>query len=83
MKQSPVAELHATSNSIDLPKMWTVAKQREIETDFAIARQMMEVVRASLNRRHAIIDEANEMKKNMMVKSFAFFRELQDQELAL
>ncbi|GJX11927.1 hypothetical protein Tco_0201786 [Tanacetum coccineum] len=66
--------------------MWIVAMQREIDTDFAIGRQLMGVVRAlqaSLNTRQAIIDEAKDMKNNTMVKSVAFFRELQDQELAL
>ncbi|GKC74588.1 hypothetical protein Tco_1120471 [Tanacetum coccineum] len=86
MKQSPLVELRATSNSTDLPMMWTVAMQREIETDFVIARKMMGVVlviQTSLNRRRAIIDEAKEMKNNTMVKSVVFFKELQDQELAV
>ncbi|GJY99510.1 hypothetical protein Tco_0516940 [Tanacetum coccineum] len=86
MNQSPLAELRATSNSTDLSKIWNVEMQREIENDFAIGRQLIRVVRSlqgSLNRMQAIIDEAKEMKNNTMVKSVTFFRELQDQELAL
>nr|GEY08425.1 hypothetical protein [Tanacetum cinerariifolium] len=59
---------------------------REIETDFEIRRQLMGVVRtieASLNRRQAILDKAKEKKNNKILKSVAFFRETQDQELAL
>ncbi|GKG08699.1 hypothetical protein Tco_0334531, partial [Tanacetum coccineum] len=77
MNQSPLAELRETSNSADLSKMWTVAMQIETDTDFAIGRQLIGVVRAlqaSLNKRQAIIDEVKDMKNNTMVKSVAFFR---------
>ncbi|GKC59990.1 hypothetical protein Tco_1087588 [Tanacetum coccineum] len=51
-----------------------------------IARNLLAVARdleESLNMRQAIINEAKVNKNKKMVKSVAFFREQQDQELAL
>ncbi|GKA13195.1 hypothetical protein Tco_0692841 [Tanacetum coccineum] len=45
MNQSPINELRATSNSTDLWDMRNVAIHKEIQTDLAIARQLMVAVR--------------------------------------
>ncbi|GJS42303.1 hypothetical protein Tco_0567346 [Tanacetum coccineum] len=60
--------------------------EREVNTDMEIAMNLLAVARdleESLNRRQAIINEAKVNKNKKMVKSVAFFREQQDQELAL
>ncbi|GKE94401.1 hypothetical protein Tco_1579256, partial [Tanacetum coccineum] len=66
--------------------MWTVMMEKEVNTDMEIARNLLAVARdlvESLNRRQAIINEAKVNKNTTMVKSVAFFREQQDQDLAL
>ncbi|GJS44542.1 hypothetical protein Tco_0828577 [Tanacetum coccineum] len=84
MNQTPLQELRETSNSTDLPKMWTVMMDREVVRDNDIVRRLMEVateLQASLNTRQEIINEAAISKNTKMKKSVAFFREQQDQDL--
>ncbi|GJS24318.1 hypothetical protein Tco_0452950 [Tanacetum coccineum] len=85
MNQSPLDELRATSNSTDLWDMWNVAIHREIQTDLAIARQLMVVVRelqASINTRQALIDDAKTNLKDNKIATVLFFIEMQDKEMA-
>ncbi|GJW06433.1 hypothetical protein Tco_1568856 [Tanacetum coccineum] len=65
--------------------MWTIAIQREIQTNLTIARQLMGVVRelqASLNRRQALLNDANQLKDNK-IATVLFFIEMQDKEMAV
>ncbi|GJT99972.1 hypothetical protein Tco_1110311 [Tanacetum coccineum] len=66
--------------------MWTVMMEKEVNIDMEIARNILAVARdlaEGLNRRQAIINEAKVNKNTTMVKSDAFFRVQQDQDLAL
>ncbi|GJT24058.1 subtilisin-like protease SBT4.3 [Tanacetum coccineum] len=81
-----LGELRETSNSTDLSKMWTVMMESKINIDMEITRKLLAVLidlEASLNMRHAIINEGKVKKNTKIVKSVAFFRELQDRELPL
>ncbi|GKA94601.1 subtilisin-like protease SBT4.3 [Tanacetum coccineum] len=81
-----LGELRETSNSTDLLKMWTVMMESKINIDMEITRKLLAVLidlEASLNMRHAIINEGKVKKNTKIVKSVAFFRELQDRELPL
>ncbi|GJS58177.1 hypothetical protein Tco_0652961 [Tanacetum coccineum] len=85
MNQSQVNKVRATPNSPYLSQIWTFAIQREIETNLAIGRQLMGVVRelqASLNRRQALINYGNQLKDNKMT-NVLFFIEMQDKEMAV
>ncbi|GJW14568.1 hypothetical protein Tco_0018701 [Tanacetum coccineum] len=84
MNQSPLDELHATSNSTDLWDMWNVAIYREIQTDLAIARQLMVAVRElqeNINTRQALIDDAKTNLKDNKIVTVLFFIEMQDKEM--
>ncbi|GJY61739.1 hypothetical protein Tco_0509521 [Tanacetum coccineum] len=86
MNHSPLGELHAASNSANLPMMWTVMMDREVERDYGIARRLLEVateVHTSLSTRQEIIKEAKHHKDPRMVRSVAFFREQQAQDMKL
>ncbi|GJW93444.1 hypothetical protein Tco_0173116 [Tanacetum coccineum] len=43
MNQTPLQELRETSNSTDLPKMWTVMMDRELVRDNDIVRRLVEI----------------------------------------
>ncbi|GKC46088.1 hypothetical protein Tco_1063810 [Tanacetum coccineum] len=43
MNQTPLQELRETSNSTDLPKMWTVRTDRELVRDNDIVRRLVEI----------------------------------------
>ncbi|GJX19965.1 V-type proton ATPase subunit A2-like protein [Tanacetum coccineum] len=43
MNQTPLQELCETSNSTDLPKIWTVMMDREVDRDNDIVRRLMEM----------------------------------------
>ncbi|GKF26251.1 hypothetical protein Tco_0082145, partial [Tanacetum coccineum] len=45
MNHSPLGELRAASNSTNLPMMWTMMMDREVERDYGIARRLLEVSR--------------------------------------
>ncbi|GJZ44308.1 hypothetical protein Tco_0591563 [Tanacetum coccineum] len=78
MNHSPLGELRAASNSTNLPMMWTVMMDREVERDYGIARRLIEVARevhTSLSTRQEIIKEAKHHKDPRMVRSVAFFKE--------
>ncbi|GKC60068.1 hypothetical protein Tco_1087666 [Tanacetum coccineum] len=65
--------------------MWNVAIHREIQTDLAIARQLMVAVRelqASINTRQALIDDAKTNLKDNKIAIVLFFIEIQDKEMA-
>ncbi|GKE42918.1 hypothetical protein Tco_1470202 [Tanacetum coccineum] len=47
MNQSPLGELHETSNSTDLSKMWTVMMEREIDTYMEIVRNFFPLLENS------------------------------------
>ncbi|GJW49969.1 hypothetical protein Tco_0091320 [Tanacetum coccineum] len=86
MNHSPLGELRAASNSTNLPMMWTVMMDREVERDYGIARRLLEVARevhTSLSTRQEIIKEAKHHKDPRMVRSVAFFREQQAQDMKL
>ncbi|GJS72600.1 hypothetical protein Tco_0705441 [Tanacetum coccineum] len=86
MNHSPLGELRAASNSTNLPMMWTVMMDREVERDYGIARRLLEVateVHTSLSTRQEIIKEAKHHKDPRMVRSVAFFREQQAQDMKL
>ncbi|GJS58842.1 transposase, MuDR, MULE transposase domain protein [Tanacetum coccineum] len=71
---------------IDLPMMWTVMIDREVERDYGIARRFLEVARevhTSLSTRQEIIKEAKHHNDPRMVRSVAFFREQQAQDMKL
>ncbi|GKE16142.1 hypothetical protein Tco_1423719 [Tanacetum coccineum] len=64
--------------------MWTVMMDIEVDRDYGIAKGLLEVMRevhASLSTRQAKINEAKHHKDPKMVKSVAFFREQQAQDL--
>ncbi|GKA06673.1 hypothetical protein Tco_0685897 [Tanacetum coccineum] len=84
MNHSPLGELRVASNSTNLPIMWTVMMDKEVERDYGIARRLLEVARevhTSLSTRHEIIKEAKHHKDPRMVRSVAFFREQQAQDM--
>ncbi|GJT64932.1 hypothetical protein Tco_1016412 [Tanacetum coccineum] len=84
MNHSPLGELRAASNSANLPIMWTMMMDREVERDYGIARRLLEVARevhTSLSTRQEIIKEAKHHKDPRMVRSVAFFREQQAQDM--
>ncbi|GJV82890.1 hypothetical protein Tco_1522788 [Tanacetum coccineum] len=86
MNHSPLGELRAASNSTNLPMMWTVMMDREVKRDYGIARRLLEVARevhTSLSTRQEIIKEAKHHKDPRMVRSVAFFREQQAQDMKL
>ncbi|GJT27894.1 hypothetical protein Tco_0908169 [Tanacetum coccineum] len=86
MNQFPLGELRKASNSTNLSMMWTVMMDREVDRDYGIARRLLEVVRevhASLSTRQEIINEAKHHKDLRIVKSVAFFKEQQAQDLNL
>ncbi|GJX65205.1 fanconi anemia group J protein [Tanacetum coccineum] len=65
--------------------MWTVMLEKEVNIDMGIVRNLSAVARdliESLNRRQAIINESKINKNTTMVKSAAFFKAQQDQDLA-
>ncbi|GKC42996.1 hypothetical protein Tco_1060718 [Tanacetum coccineum] len=85
MNQSPLDELRATSNSTDLWDMWNVVIQREIQTDLAIAKQLMVAVRelqASINTRQTLINDAKTNLKDNKIAIVLFFIEMLDKEMA-
>ncbi|GKE42864.1 RNA-directed DNA polymerase, eukaryota, reverse transcriptase zinc-binding domain protein, partial [Tanacetum coccineum] len=66
--------------------MWTVMLEKEVNIDMGIVRNLSAVARdliESLNRRQAIINESKINKNTTMVKSAAFFKAQQDQDLVL
>ncbi|GJW70398.1 hypothetical protein Tco_0127315 [Tanacetum coccineum] len=85
MIQSPLNELCATSNSTNLWDIWNVAIHKEIQTNLAIARQLMVAVcelQASINTRQALIDDAKTNLKDNKIATVLFFREMQGKEMA-
>nr|GEX26347.1 hypothetical protein [Tanacetum cinerariifolium] len=65
--------------------MWNVVIHKEIQTDLGIAMQLMVSVRelqASINTRHALIDDAKTNLKDNKIATVLFFIEMQDKEMA-
>ncbi|GJV30986.1 hypothetical protein Tco_1391386 [Tanacetum coccineum] len=86
MNHSPLGELRAASNTTNLPMMWTVMMDREVERDYGIARRLLEVatkVYSSISTRQEIIKEAKHPKDPRMVRSVAFFMEQQAHNMKL
>ncbi|GJR84324.1 hypothetical protein Tco_0155109 [Tanacetum coccineum] len=86
MNNTPLGELHETSNSTDLSIMWSLMMDRETDRDYSIVRNLLATARElqqSLNRRQDIINEVKIHKNHKIVKSVAFFREKQVKELQL